>query len=176
MQSRQLVLVAAFLIACGNEGAATDSSIEVASTSPATTIALRAGTTNAPTTTTTPPTTTTRAPTTTTTQVVTTTTATTVTTTAPPTTTTTAGPATSVTITATNFAFSPSSVTINIGDTVQWVLGSGSHTTTSGAFPNPDGRWDQTITAPVAVVFTQSGQFNFFCRFHPDMQGTIVVP
>jgi plastocyanin len=92
-------------------------------------------------------------------------------------TTTTAPPASAtVTITASNFAFSPASVTINRSDTVQWVLGSGSHTTTSGSSPNPDGGWNQQITAPVSIVFSQPGQFSFFCQFHPEMQGIIVVP
>ena len=78
-------------------------------------------------------------------------------------------------MTATNFAFSPASVTVNRGDTVQWVLGSGSHTTTSGISPTPDGGWDQTIATPVSIVFSQPGQFSFFCRFHPEMQGTVIV-
>ena len=65
-----------------------------------------------------------------------------------------------------------------MGDTVQWVLNDGSHTTTSGIAPTPDGLWNQVITAdaPVSVTFDQAGQFPFFCRFHPDfMQGTVVV-
>ena len=104
-------------------------------------------------------------------------------------TTTTATPAATTTITtsaggvtvmvgAQNFAFSPSTVTINVGDTVQWLLREGSHTTTSGTAPAPDGGWNQVITAdlPVEVTFTQAGEFAYFCRFHPDfVQGTVVV-
>jgi len=85
-------------------------------------------------------------------------------------------PPTTVTITATNFAFSPATVTIGAGDTVHWVLGEGSHTTTSGTPAAPDGQWDQIIASPVTITFNQAGQFPFFCRFHPSMQGMVVVP
>ena len=83
-----------------------------------------------------------------------------------------------VSISAENFGFSPATVTINLGDTVQWILRDGSHTTTSGTAPTQDGLWNQVITAetPVSVSFDQAGEFPFFCRFHPDaMQGTVVV-
>jgi plastocyanin len=83
-----------------------------------------------------------------------------------------------VNISAENFAFSPSTVTINVGDTVQWILAEGSHTTTSGTAPAQDGRWNQVITTdtPVQITFGEAGQFAYFCRFHPDfMQGTVVV-
>jgi plastocyanin len=95
-------------------------------------------------------------------------------------TTTTVPPAGSQTVTigAENFAFSPSTVTIKVGDTVQWVINDGSHTSTSGANSTPDGAWNQVIAAdaPVSVTFDQAGQYRFFCRFHPDaMQGTVVV-
>jgi plastocyanin len=68
-------------------------------------------------------------------------------------------------------------VTIRAGDSVQWVLRSGSHTTTSGTFAYPDGLWDQVITAeaPVSIKFEQAGRFPFYCRFHPNQQGTVVV-
>ena len=108
----------------------------------------------------------------------TTTTGATSTTTAAATTTTAPAGGSTVTIGAENFGFSPATVTISVGDTVQWVLSDGSHTTTSGAAPTPDGLWNQVITAeaPVSVTFDQAGQFRFYCRFHPDaMQGTVVV-
>jgi plastocyanin len=83
-----------------------------------------------------------------------------------------------VTIATGNFAFSPATVTIKVGDSVQWTLRDGSHTTTSGTAPTPDGLWNQVVTAdaPVSIPFNQAGEFRFFCRFHPDaMQGTVIV-
>jgi plastocyanin len=77
-----------------------------------------------------------------------------------------------------DFSFSPSAVTIKVGDTVRWNLVGGSHTTTSGTFPTPDGGWNQTLQAdqPVTVTFTEAGTFAYFCRFHGDfMSGRVVV-
>jgi plastocyanin len=77
-----------------------------------------------------------------------------------------------------DFSFSPSTVTINVGDAVRWNLVGGSHTTTSGTSPTPDGMWNQTLQAdsPVTVTFTEAGSFSYFCRFHGDfMTGTVVV-
>ena len=114
----------------------------------------------------------------TTTTAATTTTTPATTTTAAVTTTSVPGGGRTVTVSAENFGFSPAAITISVGDTVQWVLSDGSHTTTSGAAPTPDGLWNQVITAeaPVSVTFDQAGQFRYYCRFHADsMQGTVVV-
>jgi plastocyanin len=168
------------LAACGGEdagGRTTVSTVAATSTTAATTTTVsdddnETTTSTIGTTSTTAATTTTAAATTTTTASVTTTTAAATTTTTAP-----AGGST-VTIGAENFAFSPATVTISVGDTVQWVLNDGSHTTTSGTAPTPDGLWNQVISAeaPVSVTFDEAGQFDFYCRFHPDaMQGTVVV-
>ena len=135
-------------------------------------------TTDATTTTTAASTTTAAAVTTTTKAATTTTAAATTTTTAAVTTTTAPAGGSTVTVGAENFGFSPAAVTISVGDTVQWVLSNGSHTTTSGAALTPDGLWNQVITAeaPVLVTFDQAGQFPYYCRFHADsMRGTVVV-
>lgn len=178
-----LLGLAVVLAACGGDaGGTTTGSSTTSTTAPTTTtvdddddettttLTARTSTT-AGTTTTTAATTSTAAVTTASTAAATTTSAAVTTTTAP------AGGST-VTIGAENFGFSPATVTIGVGDTVQWVLSDGSHTTTSGAAPTPDGLWNQVITAeaPVSVTFDQAGQFRFYCRFHPDaMQGTVVV-
>ena len=102
-------------------------------------------------------------------------------TTAPATTapvTTEGGGGATVTVGAENFAFSPATVTVKVGDTVQWILRDGSHTTTSGTAAAADGLWNEVITAdaPVLIPFAEPGEYRFFCRFHPDaMRGTIVV-
>jgi plastocyanin len=190
----RLVSVALILIACGGGVATVSTTTTTAATTaaPSTTAATATtkgdsssdreddydyGTATTKATTTTAAATTTTAAATTTTAAATTTTGATTTTQA---TTTTTAPAagSTVTIGAENFAFSPATVTIKAGDTVQWVLRDGSHTTTSGTFAAPDGRWNQVITAdaPVSIKFDQPGQFLFYCRFHPDsMRGTVVV-
>ena len=171
-----LFVLALVLAACGGEdagGSSTASTAAATSTTAATTATVDDDDNSATTTSTT-------AATTTTTTAATTTTITAVTTTTAAATTTTTAPAggSTVTIGAENFAFSPSTVTVSVGDTVQWVLNEGSHTTTSGDAPTPDGLWNQVIAAeaPVSITFDQAGQFSFYCRFHPDaMQGTVVV-
>jgi len=172
-----LLGVTLFLAACDGSGGETTTASTTTSTSTtsATTTAVddddATTTTSAATTSTTAATTTTTAATTTTRPATTTTAAATTTTTAP------AGGST-VTIGTSNFSFSPATVTVSVGDIVQWVLNDGSHTTTSGVAPTPDGLWNQVISAdaPVSVTFDQAGQFPFYCRFHPDfMQGTVVV-
>jgi plastocyanin len=122
--------------------------------------------------------TTTTAPTTTTTAAPTTTTAGTTTTGATTTTADTGTGASTVDVFVEDFAFSPSTVTIKVGDTVRWNLVGGSHTTTSGTSPTPDGGWNQTLQSdpPITVTFSEAGSFPYFCRFHGDfMSGTVVV-
>lgn len=189
---RSLLGLALVLAACGGDVGATTTGTSTISTTTTTleaeettTTSTTAGTTatTAPTTTTRPATTTTAATattaaTTTTTPATTTTAAATTTTTVAVTTTTAPAGGSTVTIGAENFGFSPATITISVGDTVKWVLSEGSHTTTSGAAPTPDGLWNQVITAeaPVSVTFDQAGQFRYYCRFHIDsMRGTVVV-
>ena len=77
-----------------------------------------------------------------------------------------------------DFSFSPSTVTIKVGDTVRWNLTGGTHTTTSGTFPDTDGMWNQTLSSdtPTEVTFEGAGTFPYFCRFHGDlMSGRVVV-
>ncbi|MEC7178105.1 MAG: immunoglobulin-like domain-containing protein, partial [Candidatus Thermoplasmatota archaeon] len=73
-----------------------------------------------------------------------------------------------------NFAFSPSSITINVGDTIIWTnLDSSSHTVTSddGIFNSggisKDNTWSYT--------FTSAGTFGYHCSPHPGMTGTVIV-
>ncbi|MGQ0849939.1 MAG: cupredoxin domain-containing protein [Actinomycetota bacterium] len=103
---------------------------------------------------------------------------TTSTTTTAPATTTSASSGQTVSIGVSNFAFAPNMVNVKVGDTVQWNLNDGSHTSTSGTPPQSDGRWNQVLSpdGPFAVTFEEAGKFAYFCRFHPDfMQGTVVV-
>ena len=81
-------------------------------------------------------------------------------------------------IAAADFAFSPSSVTVKVGDSVTWNLTEGAHTATSGTAPAGDGLFNETLDAntPFSFTFAEAGEFQFFCRFHPDfMTGTVIV-
>src|SRR5580658_2906021 len=74
-------------------------------------------------------------------------------------------PSTSAAVTATgSLTFSPSSVTITHGGTVEFVLGGGTHTlyidNGSGTCAQNYSTWPQTITFPTA------GTYSFHCSIH----------
>ena len=69
--------------------------------------------------------------------------------------------------------FKPKRITIDVGDRVKWVnRGESSHTTTA-----KDGSWDKEMAPgqPARVRFSQAGTYRYFCRFHDDMRGKIIV-
>ena len=73
-----------------------------------------------------------------------------------------------------NFAFSPQTLTIQVGDTVTWTnLDQVQHTATSttGAFDT--GLLDQDASS--SVTFTEPGTYDYLCTPHPTMTGQIVV-
>jgi len=96
-----------------------------------------------------------------------------------------AGSATATTYTVTvapngTFTFSPSSQTINVGDTVEWVWASGLHSSTSGAICIADNKWDSTLLvnpSTFSVTFTAAGTYPYYCVLHCffGMTGEIVV-
>jgi plastocyanin len=85
--------------------------------------------------------------------------------------------------------FEPSSVTIHVGDTVEWQWQSSGHTVTSGSACTADNAFCSPADATCATTptsdsgstyshtFTQTGSFPFFCRPHCSMgmTGTVVV-
>jgi plastocyanin len=77
-------------------------------------------------------------------------------------------------VTIADFAFSPASLTINVGDTVTWTNNdSATHTATA-----TDGSFDTGELAQGAsgsVTFDTAGTFNYICSIHPQMTGTIIV-
>ncbi len=71
--------------------------------------------------------------------------------------------------------FSPSQLTINVGDTVRWMNAAGGnvHNVTSNS-----GAWAASQTASsftFEVTFNQAGTFNYTCTIHSGMDGTITV-
>lgn len=72
------------------------------------------------------------------------------------------------------FAFSPATVTINVGDRVTWTNADAvAHTATAtgGAFDTGDIGQGQSAS----VRFTKAGTYAYFCTPHPSMTGTIRV-
>jgi LPXTG-motif cell wall-anchored protein len=77
-------------------------------------------------------------------------------------------------VTISDFQFAPSSVTVNVGDTVTWTNnGPTPHSATSTG-----GVWDTGIMDAGQAgshTFTEAGTFSYICTPHPNMKGTIVV-
>jgi plastocyanin len=73
-----------------------------------------------------------------------------------------------------NFAYSPASETIEVGQTVEWVNeDSAQHTATAndGTFKSPNLSQGHTFSH----TFTKAGTYAYYCTFHRMMKGTIVV-
>jgi len=77
-------------------------------------------------------------------------------------------------VTISDFKFSPSGVTVNVGDTVTWSnSGPTGHSATA-----TDGSFDTGILpkgSSGSHTFTQAGTFSYICTPHPFMKGTVTV-
>jgi len=79
-----------------------------------------------------------------------------------------------------SLTFSPASQTVNVGDTVTWVWGLGTHSTTSGSLCLADDRWNSALQSDpftFSVTFSAAGTYSYFCELHCGlgMTGEIVV-
>ena len=74
-----------------------------------------------------------------------------------------------------NFAFSPSSLTINAGDSITWTnRDSSAHTVTSDSGNELDS--ERISNGQIYThVFAQPGTYSYHCTPHPGMKATIVV-
>jgi len=71
-----------------------------------------------------------------------------------------------------NMKFSPATIEIKKGDTIEWKNDDITpHTATSATFDSgsiaSDAAWRHT--------FTQAGSFPYTCTFHPEMKGTVII-
>ena len=79
-----------------------------------------------------------------------------------------------------NECFLPASITINVGDTVEWTnIDTAAHTVTAGSpADGPAGTFDSSLVmadASYAFTFEETGTFNYFCMVHPWMTGSVTV-
>jgi len=86
-------------------------------------------------------------------------------------------------VTVQDFSFSPSSFTINLGDTVEWKWVSGTHTTTATTIPSGAASWDHLMNSTsMTFIYVPSklGTHNYKCTFHAAMNMvasfTVVCP
>ena len=69
--------------------------------------------------------------------------------------------------------FIPAQVTAHVGDTIEWVNSDFVvHTATAR-----DGSWDVLIpvNAKKSVILKTEGTVDYYCKFHPNMTGRILV-
>ena len=69
--------------------------------------------------------------------------------------------------------FVPTDITAHVGDTIEWINSDFvAHTATAR-----DGSWDVLIpvNAKKTVVLKAEGTVEYYCKFHPNMTGRIVV-
>lgn len=81
---------------------------------------------------------------------------------------------------ASNACYSPASVTINAGDTVEWKnIDTAAHTVTGGSpADGPSGVFDSSLImggASFAHTFDDAGSYDYFCMVHPWMIGNVQV-
>lgn len=77
-------------------------------------------------------------------------------------------------VTVVDRSFSPSSITVSVGDTVTWLFDDGgmAHDVVAD---------DRSFRSPLMVAntfthtFTEPGTYGYHCTPHPDMTGTVVV-
>ena len=87
------------------------------------------------------------------------------------------------TVNQVGFTFSPAEITIEVGDTVDWVWSAGSHTVTSGtdlSDPDVGVLFDTPLNSGApsfSYTFTEAGVQDYFCRPHlgRGMVGTVNV-
>jgi plastocyanin len=84
------------------------------------------------------------------------------------------------TVTASDFVFTPSSLTMQLGDTIQWVWSSGMHTTTSSTIPSGALAWDMPLDAAnTSYMYVPAvvGNYDYFCTPHAslNMDGSFMV-
>lgn len=89
-----------------------------------------------------------------------------------------AAPSADTTVTAREFTFSPTSVTVQVGDTVTWNNTQGFHNVKG----DDDGFGNSPASSPWTYAFTfeTAGTFNYYCQIHgaPGLQGmagTVIV-
>jgi plastocyanin len=71
-----------------------------------------------------------------------------------------------------NFEFNPSTVTISVGDTVQWNnLDTTEHDVHAATFDSSEMPGGSTYNN----TFTQAGTYNYTCALHPSMKGQVIV-
>ncbi len=74
-----------------------------------------------------------------------------------------------------DFTFAPKEVTVAVGDTLTWTNLDGAVHTVTGEENELLLSDDLSQDATYEVTFDEAGTFEYFCKFHRNMVGTITV-
>lgn len=77
-------------------------------------------------------------------------------------------------VTIQGFAFNPTPLTVNVGDTVTWTnMDTAPHNATAdnGGFKTADMQQGQSAS----VTVTTPGTYSYICTIHPNMKATLIV-
>jgi plastocyanin len=81
-----------------------------------------------------------------------------------------------VIINQTGTSFSPSNVSVNVGDVIRWVWSSNVHTTTSITIPNGAASWNGALNSSNPIfeyTISVAGNYTYECTIHSGMNGSI---
>jgi plastocyanin len=74
-----------------------------------------------------------------------------------------------------DYIFTPKTVAIRAGGTVNWTFGGLSHTVTFAATAGAPASITETYSTSIGRTFNTAGNFTYNCTIHAGMSGTIVV-
>ena len=84
-----------------------------------------------------------------------------------------AASAETIKVTIKDLEFTPATVVAHVGDVIQWTNGDAFDHTATGK----NGEFDVMIPANriASVTVTNAGRIDYYCIFHPNMVGTVIV-
>jgi len=75
-----------------------------------------------------------------------------------------------------NYAFSPATLTVNVGDTVVWTnMDTAPHTVTVSSGPVKFSSGNLSKGQTFSYTFTSAGTYSYYCAVHPDMVAKVIV-
>jgi len=84
--------------------------------------------------------------------------------------------ATTIQVAIQNYAFSPSTLNVKVGDTVTWTnMDTAPHTVTVSSGPVKFASGNLAKGDKFSYTFKTAGTYSYYCAVHPDMKGTVVV-
>jgi plastocyanin len=80
-------------------------------------------------------------------------------------------------VTIAKLVYAPAETTLHVGDTVTWVNNDPIAHTATAAKNVPGGPWEVMLPPGKSATMQMmtAGTIDYYCRFHPNMQGRLIV-